>query len=55
MYGRPKPDDANGMNDFGGLMGDHGSPVWEKMWFYHNTYIKHTTGWRSYYGFELGR
>ncbi len=36
------------------LCGDHGSPVWEPLFFYHNTVLTADTSWRSYYGDLLG-
>ena len=46
-YGIPGPE-ATEMTSFGRVSGDHGSPTWEPMTFYHNTFIAHTRGWRGY-------
>lgn len=35
-------------------VGDHGSPVWEPMWVYHNTILVNDAGWRGYYAAGLG-
>lgn len=35
------------------LVGDHGSPVWEPMIFYHNTVLWHEPAFRQYYGMGL--
>ena len=48
-YGMPAPD-AVELPSYGRSGGDHGSPVWEPMWYYHNTVIAMTPAWRSYYG-----
>jgi hypothetical protein len=36
------------------LVGDHGSPTWEPMFFYHNTVITANPAFRNYYGAGLG-
>jgi hypothetical protein len=35
------------------LCGDHGSPTWEPLFFYHNTVITAGNAWRDYYGAQL--
>lgn len=35
--------------------GDHGSPVWKPMRFYHNTVLLAETPWRNYYGGGLAK
>jgi hypothetical protein len=36
------------------LAGDHGSPIWKPMWFYHNTVLPPDGTWRNYYAAGLG-
>jgi len=36
------------------LCGDHGTPVWEPMYFYQNTVITAGPAWRNYYGALIG-
>jgi hypothetical protein len=38
----------------GHLAGDHGSPIWPVLRFYHNTVLRHTPTFRDYYLFGLG-
>ncbi len=38
----------------GRLCGDHGSPVWEPIHFYHNTVIARDPAFRNYYGLGWG-
>jgi len=35
------------------LCGDHGSPTWEPLFFYHNTVVTAGNAWRDYYGAQL--
>lgn len=35
------------------LVGDHGSPIWKPMRFYHNTVLLPESTWRGYYGAGL--
>jgi len=35
------------------MCGDHGSPVWEALWFYQNTVITAGPAWRDYYGAQM--
>ena len=35
------------------MCGDHGSPVWEPLWFYQNTVINAGPVWRDYYGAQM--
>jgi len=35
------------------LCGDHGSPTWEPLFFYHNTVITAGNAWRDYYGAQM--
>ena len=39
----------------GFLCGDHGSPTWEPMFFYHNTVIHRDKAFRNQYGFGMAR
>ena len=39
----------------GRTTGDHGSPVWEPMFIYHNTVIVQQRVWRGYYGLGLSQ
>ncbi|MCI0704210.1 MAG: right-handed parallel beta-helix repeat-containing protein [Planctomycetia bacterium] len=39
----------------GFLCGDHGSPTWEKMFFYHNTVLFRDKAFRDHYGFGMAR
>ncbi|MFT7643633.1 MAG: hypothetical protein ACI9G1_005399 [Pirellulaceae bacterium] len=38
----------------GRLCGDHGSPIWEPIRFYHNTVVARDPAFRSYYGLGWG-
>ncbi len=42
------------LGEEGHLVGDHGSPTWPVMRFYHNTALRHTPVFRDYYLFGLG-
>jgi len=46
-YGIPGPE-ATEVGSYGRVCSDHGSPTWEPMTFYHNTFVAHTPGWRGY-------
>ncbi len=39
----------------GFLTGDHGSPTWEKMYYYHNTLLFRDKAFRDQYGFGMAR
>lgn len=39
----------------GWLMGDHGSPTWERIYFYHNTVLHRDKTFRDQYGFGVAR
>lgn len=40
MYRWPSgPDDVQELDSLGRIAGDHGSPIWEPMWIYHNTIL----------------
>lgn len=41
-------------DSFGRPTGDHGSPIWEPMFIYHNTFIAGESAWRDYYLLGLG-
>ena len=48
-------DDPNGgVNRRGRLIGDHGSPIWPPIFFYHNTVLQKHPPWRAQYGSGLG-
>ncbi len=40
---------------YGQLLGDHGSPIWKPINFYHNTVIVPRPVWRDHYGAGMGR
>jgi len=46
-YGIPGPD-ATQYTSYGRVCSDHGSPTWEPMTFYHNTFVANVRGWRGY-------
>jgi hypothetical protein len=46
-YGIPGPE-ATSVPGRARLCGDHGSPTWEPMTFYHNTFVAKKPGWRGY-------
>lgn len=37
----------------GRMCGDHGGPIWDPVFFYHNTVITDGRAWRDYYGAQL--
>jgi hypothetical protein len=43
-----------GREDYGRVWGEHGSPVWEPLYFYHNTVVTHDRPFRGYYAAGLG-
>lgn len=54
MYGIPKGPEERTLTSFGRLAGDHGSPTWEPMTFFHNTVIGGDAPFRGYYAGGLG-
>jgi len=54
--GPPAEPDATGsfLHREGHLGGDHGSPIWPVMRFYHNTCLRETPVFRNYFLFGLG-
>ena len=50
----PKAGDPDRFPWAGRLAGDHGSPTWEPMRFYHNTVVYRTAPFRAAYGCGLG-
>jgi hypothetical protein len=40
---------------YGQLLGDHGSPIWKPINFYHNTVLVPKLVWRNHYGGGMGR
>ncbi len=54
--GPPESPDPTGafLRQEGHLVGDHGSPVWNVMRVYHNTFLRDTPVFRDYYLFGLG-
>jgi hypothetical protein len=42
------------LTEYGRPNGDHGSPTWEPMYFYHNLFVTMGKSWRGYYGAGLG-
>lgn len=54
-YGHPAtPEAARAYAPAGRTCGDHGGPIWEPMWIYHNTVITREDAFRNYYGAGLG-
>lgn len=55
-YSHPKEPDPSGsfLHAEGHLLGDHGSPVYPVMRFYHNTILRETPVFRGYFLFGLG-
>lgn len=53
MYTQPKEDESQ-ITSFGRVAGDHGGPLWEPMWIYHNTMVHPEAPWRGYYLSGLG-
>jgi len=56
-YGIPGPE-ATSVPGRARVGGDHGSPTWEPMTFYHNTFLASTPGWRGYalgLGYHMAR
>lgn len=54
-YGHPR--DAAAARAYapaGRCCGDHGGPIWEPMWVYHNTVITREDAFRNYYGSGFG-
>jgi hypothetical protein len=49
------PKDAGGVATMSPsrMCGDHGSPVWEPLWFYQNTVINPAGAFRDYYGEQM--
>lgn len=48
-------DELNGgVNRRGRVIGDHGSPIWPPIFFYHNTVLQKHSPWRAQYGSGLG-
>ncbi len=37
----------------GRMCGDHGGPIWDPVFFYHNTVITDGRAWRDYYGAQM--
>jgi hypothetical protein len=54
MYGIPQTPEEKSLTSFGRIAGDHGSPTWEPMTFFHNTVIAGDASFRSHYGGGLG-
>ena len=52
-YGHPLPD-APALVSYGRLCGNHGRPVWEPLYFYHNTVVSHAAAFRGYYAAGWG-
>jgi hypothetical protein len=52
-YGHPHPNDP-ALKSYGRLNGDHGGPVWEPLFFYHNTVITNGPAFRGYYAAGWG-
>jgi hypothetical protein len=52
----PMQSDPTGgfLREEGHVVGDHGSPIWPVMRFYHNTVLRHTPAFRDYFLFGLG-
>lgn len=55
VYKAPKrsPEEAGEFLVASRLAGDHGSPIWKPMRFYHNTVLLSESTWRGYYGAGL--
>lgn len=55
-YALPRtPQDPQELRSRGRTCGDHGSPVWKPLFFYHNTVLLDETQWRDYYGGALAK
>lgn len=53
-YHRPKgPEGPEELGSPGRVWGEHGSPTWEPMYFYHNTVVTREPAFRNYYGAGL--
>jgi hypothetical protein len=53
-YNRPPADPAAPAAMVASRMcGDHGSPTWEPLFFYHNTVVTAGNAWRGYYGAQM--
>jgi hypothetical protein len=48
------PDAPQELTSMGRLVGDHGSPTWEPLYFYQNTVVLGATPWRDYYAGGVG-
>ena len=53
-YQQPGPEET-AILTYGRFSGDHGSPGWEPLFIYHNTFLDHDPPWRSYYGSGTGK
>ncbi|MCH8830676.1 MAG: hypothetical protein IID45_13955, partial [Planctomycetes bacterium] len=51
-YHTPRQNGPQTITSYGRLCGDHGGPVWEPIWFYHNTVIARSGSGRSF-GFGM--
>lgn len=51
---QPRTADDPDITDFGRIAGDHGGPVWEPIWFYHNTVITAEPAFRDFYAAGWG-
>ena len=55
FYGQPiGPDKSQEITTFGRSLMDHGSPIWEPIFFYQNTIIARDPAFRSYYVHGFG-
>lgn len=54
-YFQPRgPNEPQELTSFGRSQGDHGGPIWEPMFIYHNTIVARQPAFRSYYGHGWG-
>lgn len=54
QFPKPKEGEAQRWPWTGRVCGDHGSPIWEPLHFYHNTVITRDAAFRDYYGAGWG-
>ncbi|MCI0460606.1 MAG: DUF1565 domain-containing protein [Gemmataceae bacterium] len=53
-FGPKQPGGKPGVPSRGRLCGDHGSPTWEPIYFYHNTVLADEPAFRNFYGAGWG-